>query len=193
MNKIKIIMLFVILVFPVLIYLFLQSFGKNKFAIPVYYEQGVLAKDGCPTLPNGQPYHVDEAAVNQLLGISQQQSVSVYEIGNTDTESLKNNLYTFLEKYKDKKEVQLLSIKALNDTIFTRTRYDAWQRYNLADSNLMRLGRCILHLDLNSQLKADSGLVLVDQQQQIRGYYDPLELKEIDRLNTEIYILLSEQ
>lgn len=186
-------MLFVILVFPVLIYLFLQSFGKNKFAIPVYYEQGVVAKDGCPPFSNEQPYLVDDAAVSQLLGANQQaKGVSIYEIGNKDTESLKNNLYTFLEKYKDRDDVQLLSIKALNDTGYARTRYSAWQRYNLSDSNLMRLGRCILRLDLNSQFKADSGLVLVDQQQQIRGYYDPLELKEIDRLNTEIYILLSE-
>lgn len=193
MNKTKAIILFLTLIFPVLIYLFLQGFGKNEFDIPIYFESGINAPlTGCTPQTQAQPYQLDEAVMEEILGTAANDDrMTVFEIGNSDTDQLKNNLYTFLEKYKDQTEVRLVSIKAADDTVFASSRYRAWQRFNLPDSNLMRLGRCILQLNLNAQLKADSGLVLVDQKRQIRGYYDPFELKEIDRLNTELYILLS--
>src|SRR6185436_14560156 len=40
MNK-KILYLFIALLLPILIFLFLKYFGKNEFDIPVYYEKGV--------------------------------------------------------------------------------------------------------------------------------------------------------
>lgn len=194
MNKTKSIFLFLLLIFPVLIYLFLQGFGKNQFAIPIYFENGLSAtQEGCNPLLQKGPYQLDLALVSELLGTTVSgNGITVYELGNRDNGELKNNLYTFLEKYRQNTEVKLLSIKSQNDTSISSTRYSAWQDYNLPDSNLLIFGRCILQLDLNANLLADSGLVLVDRQQQIRGYYDPLKLREIDRLNTELYILLSE-
>lgn len=194
MNKTKSVFLFLILILPVLLYLFLQGFGKNEFAIPVYYQSGVvLPPEGCQSSISDQAYRLNQTAINELIGVEvPEDNIVVYELGNTDSDQLRNNLYTFLEKYKDNESVKLVSVKKLGDTLFSPSRYTDWTRFNLSDSNLMRLGRCILQLDLNQQFKADSGLVLVDRKQQIRGYYDPLILKEIDRLNTELYILLSE-
>lgn len=194
MNKTKAILLFLILVLPVLIYLFLQGFGKNQFAIPVYYESGLQnSQDDCGNDAKNGPYRLAHASIRELLGTNEfEESINVYEIGNRDSHQLRNNLYTFLEKYKDRKGVNLISIREEKDIVFSPSRYGAWYRFNLSDSNLLSLGRCILRLDIGSDMKADSGLVLVDKKLQIRGYYDPLKLKEIDRLNTEIYILLSE-
>lgn len=194
MNKTKAILLFLLLVLPVLIYLFLQGFGRNQFAIPIYYENGLLdVPEACQDHPQVGQYQIDYTNVNEILGTDDlEKSINVYEIGNRDSDQLRNNLYTFLEKYKQKQGVNLISIREEMDTLYSSSRYSAWQRFNLPDSHLLRLGRCILRLNLGGDLRADSGLVLVDRQQQIRGYYDPLELKEIDRLNTELYILLSE-
>lgn len=194
MKITKSIFLFLILVFPVLIYLFLQGFGKNEFTIPVYYPSGItLPQAGCTSSVLDQVYQTDRTVLRELLGVEvPQDQITVYELGNAKSDQIRNNLYTFLEKYKGREDISLVSIRKSNDTVFAPTRYDFWKRYNLPDSNFMRLGRCILQLDLNQQFEADSGLVLVDQKQQIRGYYDPMILKEIDRLNTELYILLSE-
>ncbi|WP_422361591.1 hypothetical protein [Reichenbachiella sp.] len=193
MNKTKAILLFLTLVFPVLIYLFLQGFGKNEFDIPVYYEGGITMPLGdCPPSVSEQVYQLNKTDLDLMLNENTSDGqIVIYEVGNSDSESLRNNLYTFLEKYKDRSDVDLISAKQLEDTVFSTSRYASWKRYNLPDSNLMRLGRCILQLNLDAQMKADSGLVLVDQKRRIRGYYDPYELKEIDRLNTELYILLS--
>ncbi|MEP3388510.1 MAG: hypothetical protein ABJO02_10005 [Reichenbachiella sp.] len=195
MNKTKSILLFLTLIFPVLIYLFLQGFGKNEFDIPVYYEGGITAPLGdCPQRTSNRPYQLNGADLQEILKGSESASqVAVYELGNKDNEQLRNNLYTFLEKYKDRSDINLISVKQLDDTLFSSSRYPSWKRFNLPDSDLMRLGKCILQLNLNAQMKADSGLVLVDENRRIRGYYDPYELKEIDRLNTELYILLSKQ
>lgn len=194
MNKTKAIFLFLLLLLPVLIYMFLQGFGKNQFAIPVYFERGLTGQhDGCLQTNPETPYTLDDQLIDTLLGNSYQNNVIVYEIGNQNSGPLKNNLYTFLEKYKDKSFVKLVSLRSENDTSVSFSSYQSWLRYNLPDSNLLTFGRCILQLKMNSHLMADSGLVLVDQKRRIRGYYDPLKLKEIDRLNTELYILLTEK
>lgn len=194
MNKTKFIFLFLLLALPVLIYLFLQGFGENKFAIPIYYTEGLAKSDEvCGTEANGQPYYVNLTAVNDMLQDDLTGRITVYELGNEQPDRLKNNLYTFLDKYEAYEQVRLLSIRSQRDSGDFNSRYEAWKRYNLPDSGLLRLGRCILQMDLDNRYLSDSGLVLVDQKQQIRGYYDPAELKEIDRLNTELYILLSEE
>lgn len=176
-----------------MIYLFLQGFGKNEFSIPIYFEGGITNPLGnCPPQPSNLFYQLNKSDLERILNekISDEQ-IAVFELGNSDNEPLRNNLYTFLEKYKGRSDISLMSIKQQKDTTFSTSRYPSWKIYNLPDSDLMRIGRCILQLDLNAQMKADSGLVLVDQNRRIRGYYDPYELKEIDRLNTELYILLS--
>ncbi|MEO9966356.1 MAG: hypothetical protein ABJF11_11240 [Reichenbachiella sp.] len=193
MKSTKLILLFLLLVLPVLVYLFLQGFGKNHFAIPVYYQQGLTKHyHGCDSINTNEAYRIDRSALNLILDEDLSASIAVYEIGNRDSETLKNNLYTFLEKYKEKSDVKLISIKKEMDTTNFTSKYSSWKRFNLPDSDLINIGRCILQLNFDSTLKSDSGLVLVDRQQQIRGYYDPYVLKEIDRLNTELYILLSE-
>lgn len=193
MKKTKFIFLFLLLALPVLIYLFLQGFGENKFAIPVYYTEGLTkAKKGCEQSGTNEPYLVNLNAINEILQDDITGLITVYEVGNATSDQLKNNLYTFLNKYEGFDSIRLLSINRTVDSIDFRSRYAAWKRYNLPDSDLLRFGRCILQMDLDDNYLADSGLVLIDRNQQIRGYYDPAVLKEIDRLNTELYILLSE-
>ena len=195
MNKGKSIFLFLILVLPIIIYLFLQGFGKNHFAIPIYFQSGIEKPlDGCSVTASQETYQLNTDLISELIQAPYNNNqISVFELGNENSEKLRNNLYTFLDKYKDHEKIKLISIRSISDTLNKSNRYSAWKRYNLPDSNLLKLGRCILQLEINKSLKADSGLILVDQNQRIRGYYDPMVLKEIDRLNTELYILLNEQ
>ena len=54
MSK-KILYLFLALLLPALIFVFLKYFGKNEFDIPVYYQDGVKESDNdCHVTVNGQ-------------------------------------------------------------------------------------------------------------------------------------------
>ena len=74
--------------------------------------------------------------------------------------------------------------------------YNNIKIFSVDMSSRVAFGRCVLQesisFDTLAQKIEASKLVLVDDQQRIRGYYDPKELVEIDRLNTELYILLNE-
>ncbi len=55
----KKIILIIALVVPGLIFVFLKYAGRNEFTIPVYYEDGIPALEGCDA-PALKPYHIPE-------------------------------------------------------------------------------------------------------------------------------------
>lgn len=66
MSK-KILYLFLALLLPALIFLFLKYFGKNEFDIPVYYQNGVSSdtlKGECKFSIRGQ-YHVADSVAKE--------------------------------------------------------------------------------------------------------------------------------
>jgi hypothetical protein len=63
MSK-KFIYLFLALLLPGLIFVFLRKFGKNEFNIPVYYETGVEEPGTCGTYP--VPYRVPDSVMQVI-------------------------------------------------------------------------------------------------------------------------------
>jgi hypothetical protein len=64
--KFKWIYLFVGLLFPILIFLFLRFFGKNEFNIPVYYENGIDSlKTECPFVYS-KPYALPDSIFSRF-------------------------------------------------------------------------------------------------------------------------------
>jgi hypothetical protein len=63
MNR-KVIYLFLALMLPGLIFVFLKYFGKNEFDIPVYYENGIAeVPEGCKYSPG--PYIVPDSVLTK--------------------------------------------------------------------------------------------------------------------------------
>lgn len=56
--------LFVALLLPILVYLFLKFFGRNEFDIRTYYQEGVPAPAGCG--PYQSPYLVPDSTLSRL-------------------------------------------------------------------------------------------------------------------------------
>lgn len=57
--------LFLALLLPGLIFVFLRKFGKNEFSIPVYYEEGVQeTTSGCGSYP--VPYKVADSVMQMI-------------------------------------------------------------------------------------------------------------------------------
>ncbi|MBX2916549.1 MAG: hypothetical protein KF856_14865 [Cyclobacteriaceae bacterium] len=60
----KVIYLFLALLLPGIIFVFLRKFGKNEFNIPVYYQTGVEDPGACGTYP--VPYRVPDSVMQVI-------------------------------------------------------------------------------------------------------------------------------
>ncbi len=181
--KLKWFFLFLLIGLPIAIYLFLQAFGQNRFDIPVYYAEGPMPETGCTdseiTFPYKAPLYFDSDSRNVEKG-----QFVVYAITKSEDQTLIPHLQTFLNRNARKDIVLLVGEKLANGL----QNYD--NVVSVVDSTEVWLeyGRCSLMME-----SGKDQLILCDKERQIRGYYDPTRLKEIDRLNTELEILKSNE
>ena len=155
--------MFLALLLPGLIFVFLKLFGKNEFDVaPLYQTEKPAAVAGCGEVT--LPYKVDAGVVKEVLSDRNslaliwfmKDSVSskrgVTELGQLRTELAKD-------------PVSIVAIPAGDE------RFNDWQACRF----LMR---------------APLDAVLVDRQGTIRGQYELADRDEADRLRTEVTILL---
>ena len=193
--KSKHLFLFLLLLLPVLTFLFLKFFGNNQFEIPVYYQQGVsdTLTANCDRSKE-IPYRVNHALVNGSSGYT------VLHFESTDDSGLKDRLES-LERVQDvfwnNDAVQLFTLLHQNgiqqevlrkykDRIQIRSEF--WNVSALDDTAWSAFRSCDLIMD-----SLDNRVVLVDADRRIRGYYNINEREDTDRLILELKILLSEK
>lgn len=181
-----------LLVLPVLIFLFLKSFGKNEFTIPVYYEQGLGDSLVTPCLDRSvQQYIVKSPAVAQG-------GIKVIHFERLDGPVLKTRLEE-LERVQDVfyDDEQISLNTFLNgSTIGSKDITDYNKRIQFLDQfwKINELDSAVWadlkYCDM-AMTRLDNRVVLVDEQNRIRGYYNILERDETDRLILELRILKS--
>lgn len=163
MSK-KLIYLVLALLLPIAVFVFLRTFGKNEFSIPVYYEQGVaeVVQPGCD-YTYSIPYSIPDSVL-QRSGWTGESPVTLF-VADT-TEVVKVNLNRLLEEF-DETDVQLLKPSEESSI------QDHWYA-------------CFFFL------KKPWSVVLIDSEKKIRGYYAPTSREEMDRLIVEMKILLKQ-
>lgn len=160
----KKIYLFLALLLPALLFVFLKYAGKNEFNIPVYYEHGVEGasadcQSGYPT-----PYVLPDSIQRGLGTGNQEANILVFFKPGLDFKKLKSRL---------EDEFGLEGIAIL-------------EFCNVPDDSLncARLKKCVFLI--NDPWET----VLIDRQGRIRGYYDLISREEQDRLRVELKVLL---
>ncbi|MBX2967137.1 MAG: hypothetical protein KF845_13405 [Cyclobacteriaceae bacterium] len=162
MKGIKLILLLLALALPVLIFVFLKFFGKNEFTVEPLFAEGAPVVAGCPEFPQGQ-YYIPAEILNRF-GWSLADSLTVIFTADTKTERL-----TFSDRLHEEfseHEVRILKPEGIP-----------------ADS-LQQLRTCYFFLN------KPYDLLLVDNQQRIRGQYHAASREEVDRLLVEAKIIL---
>lgn len=186
----KIIFLFLLIALPILVFLFLKTFGDNQYTIPVYYEEGLGDSLATPCLDKRKEQYVIE------FEYLPKAFIHVVHLESMDGPVLKTRLEE-LERvqdvFYDVPRIQLTTF--LNDSTLKRQEiedyrrrinfYDSFWNFNfLTSSEWMSLKLCQL------AMKAiDNRVVLIDRKGVIRGYYNILERDETDRLIAELRIL----
>jgi len=200
---IKTALLVITLAAPVLIYLFLQSFGENRYQVTLYYPQGIEAPlSGCHD--GNQPHQI-----SQLPGKNWQNDavksedlrdqLTVISFLNPACESHKpvlDEVARVCNNYRDDQRVKGITL-AVNPKVDNNLYQQRSAAYNLRvdnwdliswDSTTKQVVNCALNLP--HDCTTSTTLVLVDGKRQIRGYYLAEDKEEVDRLITEIEILL---
>lgn len=206
-----------LLIFPICVIWFLRSFGENKFTIPVYHQNAAEMSSDLCVFPEGQ-HHIPAFNLQNQQGkaVSEKQlngHITVVNFFFTTCPSIcpamTEELTRVQDFYDDNAKVRLLSVSIdpeydQPDQLAAYARlYGAndqqWDFVTGDKSAIFELVRCGFILPVQDRMEdADDilhsdRLILVDSQRRIRGYYSASEQEEVDRLITEMTILLQEE
>ncbi|WP_426059540.1 SCO family protein [Hymenobacter sp. B1770] len=206
-----------LLLLPVLAFLFLFSFGKNRYALPTYLPDRVDSTQVGGKWRRDTVFH--QIAPFQLAASTGRQ-VSSQELGQglyiaqfyADDEAsarVARQLLRVQEKFRKEQRVRLvtfvLSADAANPAALTRlaeqygTIAGKWFFLTGAPDTLRRLTHQEFRLTADPKrlpgavytANIPAGrLLLVDNQRRVRGIYDGTDGREIDRLLTEVTVQL---
>ena len=174
MNK-KFLYLFLALALPGLIFVFLKKFGKNEFTVPVYFETG-LTPDSICTVAAAGPYQVPDSIV-QKIGFRWPAGIKVVVVFPFVKDDL-SEVQRVADKYAaDSVAVVVLSGIPNNPKTQLQTVFLDYNNFGSAVLCWLRMNE-------------PWSVALLDEKNQIRGYYDGSKRDEMDRLDLELSILL---
>ena len=166
MNK-KAVYLFIALLLPSSVFVFLKLTGKNQFDIPIYYEHGKDSLNSICGSDYSKPYFIADSVLARLAWVEKE--CSVVTLGQVNARELKRLNEIFAPND--------YSIYAINEPL-------SGKGTNLSPASFDRWRKCVF------VAKEKVTIVLVDKQKRIRGYYTVGSREEMDRLIVEMKILL---
>ncbi|MEQ9302101.1 MAG: hypothetical protein RIF33_26210 [Cyclobacteriaceae bacterium] len=166
----KIFFLVVALLAPVVIYLFLQSFGDNQYELPVLYNEEVPVLEGCEGViaPYKLPGGVYEGVQHKAILIDTR-------LGEVDRKFINNELARVRQYFGGSPFHYILMSVDIDAGVLDGDN---------GGLDLEEYARCVLRYEENN-----SFITLVDRQGRIRSYFDTSKKQDFDRLITEIEIL----
>jgi hypothetical protein len=157
----KILFLALALLLPGAVFIFLKMFGRNEFSVPALYQAGIIDTPAPCQFSYTAPYTVPDS----VAGLLRLRGDSVYVLYFDPA------LAASMKRVSVELRGSFFRIISPSD-IATSTGDPAYQR------------ECIFLLD------SGQSVVLLDNQQRIRGHYIGVDRDEIDRLIVEMSIIL---
>ncbi len=205
------------LIFPVCIIYFLRMFGENKFSIPVYHQNAAeLSSEYCQ-FSEGQHHIPDFALVNQksqpLSAAYFDDHITVVNFFYTNCPAtcreVNSELLRVQGNFFHDQNVRILSVTLDPEvdqpdvlaqySVMAGAHEMQWNFATGGKDRIFELLRCGFVLpatgegNLTVEDMHSDRLVLVDSQRRIRGYYSGTDREDVDRLVTEMKILLQEE
>ena len=187
------IFLFLLILLPILIFLFLKRFGRNEFTIPVYYEQGLGDSLTTPCLDRSDKQYV---VASPFVNEDKVKIIHFERVDGPLTLFRLEELERVQDVFGDDPEVELItsvneatmSLQAVEDYKNRIQFFESfWKRQALDSTIWSDLKYCCMAMS-----NLDNRVVLIDKQNRIRGYYNITEREETDRLILELRILKTE-
>lgn len=204
-----------ILLVPVLIFMFLKSFGNNTYDIPIFFENGVDNPfQECPVADTTQHYIPEFIFTNQkgeAVGSKEMKGkVTVVDFFFTSCPSICPAMSSELERvndmFREESNLQILSI-SIDPTYDTpeilqdyadkhNARAGKWDFLTGDKKEIYQLAKCgfilptLDGMGVPDDFAHSDKFVLIDEQGRIRGYYSGTNREDVDLLMLEAKILL---
>ncbi len=178
--------MFLALMLPVLIFLFLKSFGKNEFAVPVLFSDSVSAPVACSVYAYKAPYVIEDSVLQKLTWKeSDSLTIIVFEDDNKiNQHERKIQLSRVFTEFKNV-PLQVIRIYGGQHVGVTENTTDRIPSLLFSESEFQTARDCIFLLSKSNDA------VLVDRHKRIRGQYNLLKREDADRMiMQEMNILL---
>ena len=176
----KIVVLIVVLSSPIIVFLFLKKFGSNQFELPVYYSEGnpiTLCNDSSQVQHKVDVAYIDKVSI---------QLPAIFVAAGQGKNKYYSDLKNVLSKYPE------IKVWEISKTDVTKVNI-GFSSIGLGETTYLKFINCELVVGEDQWVNefAPNNYVLVDKEGRIRGYIDSSTLKEIERLDTEVDILLN--
>ncbi|MCH6200375.1 SCO family protein [Aquiflexum sp. LQ15W] len=204
-----------ILLVPVVIFLFLKTFGNNQYDIPVFFQNGVEDPfSECNMSDSGQHYIPDFILMDQNGQIrgrkEMSEKITIVDFFFTSCPSICPIMSTELERvddaFRNDDEIQIYSVsidpeydtpEVLSDYAERHMATPGKWFFLTGDKSLIyylaRCGFILPTIDGEGQPEEfvhSDKFVLIDGQGRIRGYYSGTNREDVDKLILETKILL---
>lgn len=176
----KIIVLIVVLSAPIIVFLFLKKFGSNQFELPIYYSEGnpiASCNDSSQVQHKVDVAFIDKGSI---------QLPAIFVAAGQEKNEYYSDLKNVLSKYP---EITTWEI-ARADVTKVNAEFNS---IDLDETAYLNFINCELAVGEDKWVNDFTAYnyVLVDKEGRIRGYINSSTLKEIERLDTEVDILLN--
>lgn len=212
-SLIKIGILTILLVVPILVYIFLRTFGQNHYNLPTYFPVDIkeVTLNGKTTFDTTFHTIPDFKVVNQnnktLTGASFKDKILIVDFFFTKCPGIcpkmSSQLSRVQESFLNKNDIQLVSFSVdplYDQPEILKTYADKFgakeNKWDLVTTNsqmdVFNIGFYGFKIpsDTVDKFLHSEKILLVDKQKHIRGFYNGTNKKEVDRLITEAGILL---
>jgi hypothetical protein len=183
MNVKKIVYLFLALVFPITIFLFLKQFGRNEFNVEPLLKTYTHPLPACQGYAYQFPYTIVDSVLNQLeWNASDSLTLIVFDNSTLDASHERSTQIARVLKELPRKDYRIIY-----DTGFEilKTKFNDTRLISLRDtSNVSVIRSCVLWLAHYEDV------VVIDSKKRILGKYSLLNREDADRLMLEMKILL---
>ncbi|QMU27210.1 SCO family protein [Adhaeribacter radiodurans] len=216
MSPKKVLMLGILLLVPIFLFLFLKGFGTNHYSLPTYYPT-INEDTELPVVKDGDTVF---QKVPDFRFVSQEgKSVSQADLNNTVyvanfffascqdvCKKMSAQMVRVNEAFKNNPQVKLISytVDPERDSVAVLKRYAEMYQANPAKWLFVTGPKTELYALAHNGYKVSAmqapgtipdfihseKLILVDKEKHVRGIYDGTNPQDVDRLITEITVLL---
>jgi hypothetical protein len=171
----KLLFLFFALLLPILIFLFLKSFGKNEFEVPVLFADSVSAPVACSAYVYKTPYVIEDSVL-QKISWDKNDSLTIIVFENGGKVNQHERRIQIDRVFTEFKNASLQVICIYNNQLIVTTKDKALKNLSFTEPEFQTIRNCIF------LLSPVNDAVIIDQHKRIRGQYNLLKREDADRM-----------
>lgn len=169
--------LFLALLLPVIVFVFLKLFGKNEFGVEPLFQDTVESRNGCSSISYLTPYTIPDSTLAKL-DWNKNDFITLIIFDDKDAGN-RVKKHSQLERITEEFETEKLRVFCLVENGETQWLNNVAERLSviqLSAEELSSTKNCVF------LLKESDNAVIIDSKKRIRGQYNLNDLEDADRL-----------